>query len=92
MSYKNIAIINIKAAFPNNIDKVWKVVTDFQNSDWRSNVSRTEVLNVKQFVEYTKDGYATAFTVTVTDPYKSFEFDMENSDNRSPSRHTIQLG
>lgn len=29
--------------------------------------------------EYTKNGYATTFTVTVAEPYKRWEFDMENS-------------
>lgn len=31
------------------------------------------------FIEYTKNGYATTFTVTVAEPYKRWEFDMENS-------------
>jgi hypothetical protein len=33
-------------------------------------------------VEYTKDGYATTFTVTTMEPYRRWEFDMEN-DNMS---------
>lgn len=36
-------------------------------------------MNEKQFVEYTKDGFATTFTVNVFEPYKRWEFDMENS-------------
>lgn len=30
------------------------------------------------FVEYTKDGFATTFTVTEHEPCKRWEFDMEN--------------
>ena len=42
-------------------------------------MSKIEVLNDKQFIEYTKDGYATTFTITATNSYKQWEFDMENS-------------
>ena len=42
-------------------------------------LSKTEIINDKQFIEYTKNGYATTFTVTVVEPYKRWEFDMENS-------------
>ncbi len=41
-------------------------------------MSRIEILNEKQFVEYTKAGYPTNFTVTFMEPYKRWEFDMEN--------------
>lgn len=37
-----------------------------------------EILNEKQFIEYTKEGYATTFTITVAEPYKRWEFNMEN--------------
>ena len=30
-------------------------------------------------IEYTKDGYLTTFTVTLAEPYRRWEFDMENS-------------
>lgn len=69
----------IKATFPGDIHKVWNVVTSVENYIWRSDLSKTEVLNEQQFVEYTKEGYATTFTITVTEPYKRWEFDMENS-------------
>ena len=42
-------------------------------------MSKIEVINENQFVEYTKDGYQTTFTITKTEPYKCWEFDMENS-------------
>lgn len=74
-----MAISNIKATFPHNIHKVWELVTDFENYIWRSDISRTEVLNEKQFIEYTKNNYATTFTITTMEPYRRWEFDMENS-------------
>lgn len=73
-----MAVSNIKAIFPGDIQKVWEVVTNVKNYTWRSDLSKTEILNEKQFVEYTKEGYATTFTVTVAEPYKRWEFDMEN--------------
>ncbi len=41
-------------------------------------MSKTEVVNEKQFIEYTKEGYPTTFSITVVEPYKRWEFDMEN--------------
>lgn len=73
-----MAISNITAVFSSDIHKVWNVVTSVENYGWRSDLSKTEILNERQFVEYTKEGYATTFTVTVTEPYKRWEFDMEN--------------
>lgn len=73
-----MAVANMKATFPNSIESVWGVVTSLENYAWRSDLSKIEVLNEKQFVEYTKKGYATTFTVTAMEPYKRWEFDMEN--------------
>lgn len=73
-----MAISNIKATFSSDIQKVWTMVTDVKNYTWRSDLSKTEILNEKQFVEYSVEGYATSFTITVTEPYKRWEFDMEN--------------
>ena len=39
----------------------------------------TEKINEKKFIEYTKEGYATTFVSTVIEPYKRWEFDMENT-------------
>lgn len=70
---------NIKATFQSNVQNVWNIVTSLEKYEWRSDLSRIEVINEKQFIEYTKDGYATTFTTTVVEPYKRWEFDMENS-------------
>ena len=78
-----MAISKIKAVFQNDIKDVWNVVTSLDNYQWRSDLSRIEVINDKQFIEYTKDGYATTFTITVTEPFERWEFDMENSNMKS---------
>lgn len=76
-------ISKIKAVFSSDIQEVWNVVTCPQNyAAWRSDLSKTEILDDRRFVEYTKDGYATTFTITVTESLKRREFDMENGNMR----------
>ena len=74
-----MAVSNIKTVLSAAISKVWDVVTDVENYSWRSDLSRTELLEKNQFVEYTKEGYPTTFTITSSVPYERWEFDMENS-------------
>lgn len=73
-----MAVSNIKAIFQKDVETVWKMVTSLENYAWLSDLSKIEILNEKQFVEYTKEGYATTFTVTLQEQYKRWEFDMEN--------------
>ena len=74
-----MAVSNIKAIFENDIHKVWDIVFAVDKySSWRSDLSKTEIINEKQFIEYTKDGYATTFSITAVEPYRRWEFDMEN--------------
>ena len=71
---------NMKALIPSELRKVWEFILDIENYDaWRSDLSKTEVVSDKQFIEYTKDGYPTTFTVTLVEPYRRWEFDMQNS-------------
>ena len=75
-----MASSNIKAVILGGLQQVWALVLDIENyAAWRSDLSKTEVISDTQFIEYTKDGYPTTFTVTLVDPYKRWEFDMENS-------------
>ena len=71
---------NIKALIPGELQKVWELVLDIENyGAWRSDLSKTEIISDKKFIEYTKEGYPTTFTVTLVEPYRRWEFDMENS-------------
>lgn len=74
-----MAVLSIKEVINSNVKKVWDMVLDYENYTWRSDLSKTEVIDENQFVEYTKDGYSTTFTVTLTEPFKRWEFDMENT-------------
>lgn len=73
-----MATLIMKANIPCDIHKVWGVVIDVENYTWRSDINKTEVLNEKQFIEYTKDGFSTLFTTTAIESYKRWEFTMEN--------------
>ncbi len=74
-----MTIANCKAVLPYSIRRVWETVTTPEGYSWRSDLGKTEILNDKQFVEYTKDGYATTFTVTAAVPCDRWELDFENS-------------
>lgn len=75
-----MAVSNIKALIPGELQKVWDLVLDIENyGAWRSDLSKAEVISDKKFIEYTKEGYPTTFTVTLATPYRRWEFDMENS-------------
>ena len=73
-----MAVSTIKVTFPCDVKKVWETVTSLEKYTWRSDLSKIEILNDKQFVEYTKDGYATTFTITVMETYQRWEFYIEN--------------
>ena len=73
-----MAVSSIKAVFQCDVKKVWETVTSLEKYTWRSDLSKIEIVNEKHFIEYTKDGYATHFTITGAEPYKRWEFDMEN--------------
>ena len=63
---------------PCPVERVWQAVTDLSNTDWRSDLKRVEVLDETHFVEHTKSGYATNFTVTACEPLRRWAFTMEN--------------
>lgn len=73
-----MAVSNIKAAFKSCIQKTWETVTSLEEYAWRSDLGRIEIVDENHFIEYTKDGYATNFTITAKEPYRRWEFDMEN--------------
>lgn len=73
-------VSNIKVVLPHPVEKVWETVTALENCKWRSDLRNIEVVEAdKKFVEYTKDGFATTFTITCFEPCRRYEFDMENS-------------
>ena len=51
-----MAVSNIKALIPGELQKVWDLVLDIENyGAWRSDLSKAEVISDKKFIEYTKE-------------------------------------
>ena len=73
-----MTISSIKIVVPYPVQEVWELVTSLYHYKWRSDIEKIVILNDRQFVEYTKDNYATTFTVTCMEPYRRWAFDLEN--------------
>ena len=78
-----------KVHFPCPVERVWQTVTDLAHTGWRSDLARVEVLDETHFVEYTKSGYATHFTIMACEPPRLWAFTMENG-NTSCCKCNIQ--
>lgn len=72
----------IRASFDEEIQKVWQIVTDLQDYSWRSDLSKIEVINEGQFIEYTTGGYPTTFTIIDKEPFTLYSFTMDNTNMR----------
>lgn len=70
---------SMSITFPRKIEDVWTTVTSLHAYAWRTDIERIEVLANNQFVEYTKGGYATTFTITTFIPNECWKFRIENS-------------
>lgn len=68
----------ITVYFPCPVEQVWNTVTDLTHTAWRSDLAQVEVLDEAHFVEHTKSGYATNFTVTACEPPHFWAFTMDN--------------
>jgi len=56
---------NIIAIFNADIQTVWNIVTNNENYSWRSDLSKIEIIgNEEEFIEHTKEGFQTIFTIT----------------------------
>ena len=69
----------IEATLPWGPEDVWQMVTDLRHTAWRSDLSRVEERGPRSFVEYTREGFPTQFTVTCAEPFQRWEFDLENA-------------
>lgn len=64
--------------FPCPVERVWQAATDLAHTAWRSDLARVEALDEAHFVEHSKSGFATAFTVMACEPPRRWAFTMEN--------------
>lgn len=63
---------------PFNIAKVWQVVTDTQETTWRSDLTKTEKITENSFVEHFKKGGTTVFNITHFKINQHYQFKMKN--------------
>lgn len=73
-----MAVSQMTWELPYPIQQVWNVVTNLEYISWRSDLKRVEELSQITFVEYTKSGFATTYTVTACKETTFWAFHMEN--------------
>ena len=73
-----MATSKVTVQFPCPVEQVWQTVADLAHTAWRSDLAWVEVLDETHFVEHTKSGYATNFTVMACEPFRRWAFTMEN--------------
>ncbi len=69
----------IKVVIPSNRKLLWEIVTDNSRTEWRSDLSKVEILNDLEFVEYTTSGIATKFSITAKKYLEYYEFSFGNN-------------
>lgn len=72
-------IFIIEKTFDFDIKVVWDVITNFEKYYWRSDILRVDMLNEKEFIEITKNGYLTNFIIVKEEKFKYLEFKINNS-------------
>ena len=53
-------------------------MTSLDNYKWRSDIKRIEKVNETEFIEYTKNGFATYFKITQYKSYSLYAFQIVN--------------
>ena len=66
------------AVFDAEIERVWEIVTDNAEWEWRSDLSKIEITGENTFTEFAKNGFPTRFTITEKKEHERSEFDMDN--------------
>lgn len=75
--------LTVIAKFTSPIETVWNIVTDNTSYAWRSDLDKIKISDDgKSFIEVTKDGFETEFSITVKKPYDLYEFDIKNKNMR----------
>lgn len=73
-----MAKVTIQEVFRVAPEQLWEIVTNNIHFSWRSDLERIEIIDDTKFVEYTKEGIATEFTITCKEEGSRYEFDMNN--------------
>lgn len=73
-----MATSKVTVYFPCPMERVWHTVTDLTHTAWRSDLAKVEMIDETHFVEYTKNGYVTTFTIIDCKAPRFWAFTMEN--------------
>lgn len=82
MEERPVKSSTLTAQFPCDRKTVWDIITDNENFEWRSDLSKIKIIDENRFDEYTRNGFVTHFRITAKEPYREYRFDMENQNMR----------
>ena len=75
-----MTVSRFKTILPGDARTVWDIVTGvMEYPAWRSDVERVEAPGAQNFLEYTKGGYVTKFTIIGEEPSRRWTLAMENA-------------
>ena len=74
-----MTVSRFKTVLPGDVQTVWVIVTGVADYPaWRSDVERVETPGAQSFLEYTKGGYVTKFTIIGEESCRRWTLRMEN--------------
>ncbi len=68
--------ISTTAYFESDLKKIWDIVTDTNNTSWRSDITRTEA-SEEEFTEYSGN-IQTKFKIIAKEPYRYYALEISN--------------
>lgn len=73
-----MATSKITAKFDCDVREIWDIVTDFGRYGWRSDLRDVKILDENHFIEYSKSGYETKFSIKIMKFCERLELEIEN--------------
>lgn len=72
-------IAQFTAYFQSDSTAVWNAMTDHTDFSWRSDLTRINTVNDREFIEIFKNGNETRFLITEKEPCRKYAFHMEHT-------------
>lgn len=73
-----MAKVTTEITIPCNIIKVWDKIVNQNDYGWRSDIDKLTTLNETTFIETSKEGIETTFSITTFIPYERYAFTIDN--------------
>ena len=72
------------------VEKAWELVTTLETQmDWREDLKEIEILDSRQFIEHTRDGYITHYTLVKVEERKLWQRTLTNEDMVGQTLYTF---